>query len=358
MTHNPRMSASDEATLRLFQRELLARGGNLELLGRALELGMGTGLHTSVPVENLLVKYENAELIADLAMPVIPRSKRSDAFRKMKPEIAFNIPDARIASSEAMPNRANAVLDTDGTFSVVDYGLMDFISTDEEANADAPLEPRMDSEEALVGYLSLAREKRVADVVFASGNYGSNTAALSGSDRWDNASSDPVAKILAVKKTPLVAPNTMVIGYEAWDYLRTNTNFMAYVRSRAQADGKNTPLLIDEATVCRAFDLDRVLIGKAKYNSAREGATASYSYVWGKSCALIRVEKNPSPRKTQSFGYTFRYTAGGVPPFGVQMIPSQLAGARGGTFIKVVHSDAECVVAGSNAGYLLTTVIS
>lgn len=358
MTFNPRLSSADEATLRQFQREILARGGNLDLFSRAIELGMGTGLHTDAAVENLLVKYENAEFIADRVMPVITRTKRSDLFRKMKPEIAFNIPDARIASSEAMPNRANAALDTNGTFTVVDYGLMDFISTDEEANADAPLEPRMDSEEALVGFLSLAREKRVADVVFASGNYGSNTAALSGSDRWDNASSDPVAKILAVKKSPLVTPNAMVIGYEAWDHLRTNTNFMAYVRSRAQADGINTPLLIDEATVARAFDLQYVLIGKAKYNSAREGATASYSYVWGKSCALIRIEPRPSARKTQTFGYTFRYTAGGVPPFGVQMIPSQLAGARGGTFIKVVHSDAECVVGGSNTGYLLTTVIS
>jgi hypothetical protein len=342
------------------QAQVLGRSGNLapEVLQRAIQLGMGTGLHTDAAVENLLVKYENAEMIADMVMPVINRPKRSDFFRKMKPEIAFNIPDAKIASAEAMPNRANATLDTNGTYTVKDYGLMDFISADEEANADAPLEPRMESEEALMGYLMLAREKRAADVVFASGNYGSNTAALSGTDRWDNASSDPVAKILAVKKTPLVAPNTMVIGYEAWDYLRTNTNFMAYVRSRAQAGGSSTPLLIDEATVCRAFDLDRVVIGKAKYNSAREGATASYSYIWGKSCALIRVEPRPSVRKTQTFGYTFRYTAGGIPPFGVQVIANQLAGVRGGSFIKVGHSDDEVLVAGSNAGYLLTTAIS
>lgn len=339
-----------------FQAQLALQSG--APLGRALELGIGTGGHVDAPVENLLVKYENSEFIADAAMPVIRRPKRSDVFRKLKPETAFNIPDARIGSSEAMPNRAGAQLDTNGNFSVEDYALMDFISTDEEANADAPLEPRMIAEDALMGYLMLAREKRVSDLVFAAGSYGSNTAALSGSDRWDNASSDPVAKILDVIKTPLARPDTMVIGVQAWDYLRTNTNFIRYVISRSQAGGANTPLLIDQATVAAAFRLRQVLVGEARYNTAREGATASYSYIWGKSCALIRVEKNPSPRNTQTFGYTFRFTAGGVPPFGVQTIRSELAGVRGGTYVKVAHSDDECLVGGSNVGYLLTTVVS
>lgn len=351
-------TASPGETLALMQNQILSAAGAGIQRG-AMMLGLGAGnVHVDAPVDNLLVKYENGEMIADAVMPVIRRPRRSDVFRKLKAETAFNIPDARIASDEATPNRAGAQLDANGNFSVKDYALVDFISTDEEANADAPLEPRMIAEDALMGYLMLAREKRVADIVFAAGNYGANTAALSGTDRWDNASSDPVAKILAVLKNPLVRPDTMVIGVEAWDYLRANAALTKYIVSRNAADGINTPLLVDQNTVARAFRLRQVLIGEAKYNTAREGGTAAYSYIWGKSCALIRVEKNPSPRATQTFGYTFRFTAGGIPPFGVQAIPSQLAGIRGGTYLKVGHSDDECIVGGANTGYLLTTVVS
>ena len=41
--------------------------------------------------------------------------------------------------------------------------------------------------------------------------------------------------------------------------------------------------------------------------SNQEGGTASLSYLWGKSAALLRVEPNRTPRMTQTFGYTYRF---------------------------------------------------
>jgi hypothetical protein len=333
---------------------LLGRG----LSPQAIELGLGvSSVHTNAPIENLLVSYQNTEMIADQCMPVINRGKKSDLFYKLKPVTSFNVPTALIASQEASPNRAGASLDTAGTYLCKDYGLMDFISTDEEANADAPLEPRLISERVLMNYLMLAREIRVAAVVFGAANYGSNTGDLASGDKFDT-TSDPAKVILGLIRKPLVRPNVMVIGAEAWDQLRTNAKLIAYVISRASTSAGPTPLLVDPETVAKAFRLDKVIIGESRYNTAREGGTASYSFIWGKSMALIRVEPNPSPRMTGTFGYTFRFTAGSVPPFGVQSIFAPIAGARGGNFIKVVHSDDDVVVGGANAGYLATAVIA
>lgn len=340
------------------QAELLAKGGHAHLLSRAVELGLGAGsVYTDVPVSNLLVAYSNRDLIADRVMPVVRAARRSGKYRKLKPETHFQIPDALLGSQEAMPNRAAYALDSDGTFAVKDYALLDFISHDEEAGADAPIEPRLIAEKAIMGFLSLAREKRCADLVFAAGQYGSNTEALAGGDRWDNSASDPVAKLLTRLRTPLVRPDTMVIGEEAWDAFRTHAAVTKYITSRNAADGINTPLMVDEPTVARAFRLRQVLVGTPIYNTAREGATPSYSRIWGKSCALIKVQETPSPRETATFGYTFRFT-GGMPPFAVQAIAEQLRGVRGGTWLKISHSDDEVVVGGDKVGYLLTTVVS
>lgn len=333
------------------QRISAARGMDL---ARRVELGLGVGsVHIDRALTNVAVQYQNNEYIADSVFPVVRVGKKSDKYFKFKPETMFNIAAVDVVGAESMPGRPAAGLDTPGTFSCTDRALMDFISIDEELNADAPLQPRIDVTEILTNYLMLAREKRIADIVFGSGNYGSNTSALSGSDQWSSASSDPVANILSALRTPLVRPNTMVIGVEAWDGLRTNPKILQYVLSRSSTGMGPTPLMVDEATIAAAFRLNRVIVGEAKYNTAAEGATASMSYLWGKFCALIRVEPSPSPRRTQTFGYTMRFGAMETSTF-----YEGKPGRAGGTYVKVAHSDADEIVGGEYTGYLYRTVVA
>lgn len=111
--------------------------------------------------------------------------------------------------------------------------------------------------------------------------------------------------------------------------------------------------MVDQETLAAAFRLDTVLVGESIYNTAAEGATASYSRIWGKSCALIRVESQPSRRRTQTFGYSFRFGQ-----METTAVFEELPGRAGGTYIKVSHSDDDKIVGGSNVGYLYTTVVS
>lgn len=344
------MNSNDIITLAQ-HRLSAARGRDM---ARSIELGLGVGsVHIDRALTNVAVQYQNNEFIADAVMPIVRVSKKSDKYFKFKPETMFNVAAVDVVGAESMPGRPAAGLDAPGTFSCTDRALMDFISVDEELNADAPLQPRIDVTEILSNYLMLAREKRVADIIFGSANYGSNTAALSGGDQWNQSTSDPVANILYAIKTPLVKPNTMVIGWEAYDALRTNPKVLQFVLSRASTGAGATPLMVDEATLAAMFRLDRVIVGEAKYNTAAEGAAASTSYLWGKFCALIRVEPSPSPRRTQTFGYTMRFGAMETSTF-----YEGKPGRAGGTYVKVAHSDADEVVGGEYTGYLWRTVIA
>lgn len=312
-----------------------------------------SAVHIDRALTNLAVRYSNREYIADMAMPVVSVKNRSDKYFSFPVTTMQQVASVTLAGPRGMPGEITYSLDSSGTYAVQDYALMDFVSNDEIANADAPLQPKMDAVNIVSNYLGLARELRVADKVFGSGNYGTNTAALAGADRWDVATSDPVQAIDDAIEACFVRPNTMVIGAQAWVKLVNHPKFLQYILSRSTTANGAVQLAVNEQLVAERFGLERVVVGRSKYLTTKEGQTAATDYVWTKSCALIRVEGSPSPRATQCFGYTFRF--GTVE---VREIMDQLRGVRGGVFEKVSHSDAETVIGGANCGYLYTDVVS
>lgn len=309
-------------------------------------------VHIDSALSQFAVAIKNRDYIADACLPVLKVQKPSDKFFKWDPDSYFEESNPILSGNDSMPSRARHKVSTDN-FSCVDYGLIDFLSSKTEASADAPLRPRMSLTRLIVNKLMLARERRVAGLVFGSGNYGSNTAALSGSDRWDNASSNPANKIWEAIEACDVRPNVMVLGAQVWTALRNNQKFLDMIYGRSSTSAGATPLTPTLAMVAQAFDLDAVLVGAAKYNTNREGATSAKGYVWGKSAALIRVAPQPDMLETDTFGYTFRFQEPQV-----ELISDQKPGLAGGTWIKVTHSDDEKTVAGSAAGYLYTTVVN
>ena len=141
---------------------------------------------------------------------------------------------------------------------------------------------------------------------FNSSYYGSNTSTLSGANRWDTSTSDPIAAILAAKEQVFATPNVFVMGGQVWPKLRTNPKVLQYILSRAGVSNIGAvPAQMQLEFFAALIEVDEVIVGRAKYISGQEGSTST-SYIWGKSAALMRVEPNPNPKMTQTWGYTFR----------------------------------------------------
>lgn len=313
-------------------------------------------VHVPAIMQNIFVMYQNREFIADQVMPLVNATRLSNRVEQMPAATMQNIANAQIANQRARPNEVSYTVDNSLTYNCVPYGLLDYIPQEILQNADAaPLQTRALYMAIVRNFLDLARESRVAGEAFNSANYGSNTAALSGTDRWDNSSSDPVSALLAAKESVFVTPNVLVLGGQVWPKLRTNPAVRSYITSRASTASGPVPLAVELALFAELIGVDKVVVGRAKYNSAQEGATAVSSYLWGKSAALIRVEPNPNPMMTQTFGYTFRF--GGL-AYQNQVIPDLLGGAMGGEYVKLSTFDDELVIGGATTGYLYTTVIS
>ena len=332
---------------------LLSRGLSPEHAARAVELSFSpSSVHIDSALSTLAMMIRNRDMIADAVMPVLQVSKPSDKFFKYDAATAFEEQNAQLTGAEAAPGRVRYQISNDN-FSCVDYGLMDFVSNKEMESADAPIQPQAHAVKVVTQRLDIAKERRVAAIVFGSSNYGSNTAALSGSDRWDTSTSNPVQKIDDAIEACNARPNVMVIGAQAWVKLKNHPKFNEIILSRAATANGATPERVTAAMVASCFELDAVYIGRAKYMNNAEGATNVPAYIWGKSCALIRVSDEPSMRETECFAKQFRFGTRAT-----QIIDAPIPGLSGGAYVKVTESLDEKVIAGEHAGYLFTTVVS
>lgn len=325
---------------------------------------MGPGpadVHVDQALSNLAVQYRpNAGvLIADQVSPVVTVSVRSGLFFVYGAGNAMELQRADIASQMGMPSQVNWGIGQD-SFAVKDYGFRDFVPADVESVADSPIRPVADSTEVCMDRLGLAREYRVANMIATTGNYGSNVQALSGSSCWDVDGSDPVGDIDAAMATKeiLVGINTCVMGRRVWDALRRHPAIERYILSRAGTRMGGTPLTVTPDMFGAAFGIDKVLIGNAKYASQAPGATLAVDYVWGNVFALLGVTKNPAIQRVETFGYSIRFVPSGSTQYEVRTWFDQAPGVRGGTWVKVTHSEVDKVVGGNHAGFLFTGCLS
>lgn len=319
-------------------------------------MGLSPG-SVSIPtgLTNQFSMYENRDMIADDVLPVVSVDKLSGKVWGSPATTLQTIANAQLVGSRGRPNEVPYSVNADLSYNCENYGLVDFIDYQTIANADAPIEPRVLSAVVVKSFLDLAREYRVAGVVFNSANYGANTTALSGANRWDQPSSDPIAEILTRKEEIFSTANTLVIGGQVWPKLRTNPKVLQYILSRSGVSNIGAvPLSVQAELFAALCEVERVVIGRAKYITSQEAGSTS-AYLWGKSCALIRVEPNPNPRMTSTFGYTYRF---GSKAYRNEVIPDRMPGAMGGEYLKLTHSDAEVAIGGATTGFFWDTVIS
>jgi hypothetical protein len=310
-------------------------------------------VHIDQPLSNVSIKYKNRLAIADDVMPVVQVDKLSNVVYTYGDSMAFDTANTDAASlangqvSQVSPSYSSF------SYACKKHALGDVIPFDVEDNADNPLSPLVDSTDHINEVLRLAREIRVANKVFSASNYGSNTTALSGTDRWDDPLSDVVGDIEDAMTAMQMMANVCVIGEQVWNKIKSNVGLKSFITGRPSYKGGATPFMMDVETFAAAFGFEKVLIGRMKNNTAKEGQTASYGWVWGKSVALLHIPTSLGIR-TATWGMTLRKGT-----FKTRSWFDQNYGGDGAHRIVVSHNDDEKVVeTAGKTGYLYTTVVS
>jgi hypothetical protein len=311
-------------------------------------------LHLDAALTNFALQYrqDSAIMIGDKVSPPVRVKKESDKYFKYSQ--GNNITIATAYRADGAPAREiEWSLDTEGTYTAMEYSLKGIATDRAIKNADRPIDVKKDTMFQLQDVIMLAREKRVADAIFNGTTFSSYTASLTGDDRWDvytTSESDPVEDIEtgkdSVMSNSLKRPNTVIMGYEVFKYLRHHP----LIKERVLYGGSNSdPASINERALAQIFDVDQVLVGRAQYNSAQQGQTVSTSYVWGKYVMVAYIAPSPQQVKTVTLSMS--------PESQSMQTKSWRNDERAGTMIEVGHVIDE-IVPCTACGYLLQTVVS
>lgn len=293
------------------------------------------------------VVYKNPDYIADMVLPRVSVAKQNFTFVSYPTDAMFNVMDTAVARR----GKTNEVtLEGAETSDItLDQGLEAAIPQADLENADQRYRPRDMQTLQLSELVALGREQRVAGLVFNTASYAAGlTTTLSGTGQYsDYANSDPVVGINSMLDLPLVRPNKLVIGQQAWTVLRSHPKIVQATKGTAQQGG-----IASRQQVAELFEVSEVLVGAARSNNAKRGQTPSLARLWGKHISGIYIPPVLTGQGEVAFGASFEWGSRSV-----QEWEDKNIGLRGGQRIRVGESLRERIIA-NQAGFMIQNAVA
>lgn len=284
----------------------------------------------------IALAYRNRRLVADEVLPRVPVGTQEFKWLKHTMAEGFTLPDTKVGRTSA-PNRVEFTA-TEEAGSCFDYALDDVVPAADVANRPPNFDPEGNAVEGLTNLILLDREVRVASRVLDANAYAAaNKTTLSGTSQWSDATSDPVATILAQMDNMVMRPNRMVMGRPVFTKLRQHPKVIA-----AAFPGGGNAGSGGVASLAALEDLfeARIIVGEAFVNTARKGQAANMQRVWGKHCLAFYQEETARDTKTMRFGFTAEWGSRISGSF-----DDRDAGMRGGVRVRVGESVGEIIAA-------------
>lgn len=309
---------------------------------------MSLNLKNSAPVDPVLtafaLDYSNDFFIGERVFPTVKVKNEGGTYFKFTNKEKFRVsktrraPGTSYARGDLTPTSDTYKCEEEGHEEAVDQRIID--------NAQNPFDPLKSKTNICQDRILLAREKRVIDFITDTiTNFASYTAALAGTNRWDNDNSEPVKKFNTYAETVRSNcgkwPNIVVLAYDV--YIKLSEHPAILDRIKITQNKVST-----EALIAELFHVDKILLARAKYNSAEEGQTPVLSDLMSKKIFLGWINSRPGIFEP-SVGYNIQSK-----PFKVQRYPEIKTNS---TIVRASVIESTELVA-ADCGYVVTTVIA
>lgn len=269
-------------------------------------------VHVDAPLTNISVAYIQAQdaFIASRVFPIVPVEKQTDKYFTYTKNDWFR-DEAQLRADSAVSAGSGYGLST-ATYDCKVYAFHKDIGAQIRANADAVLNLDRDAARFVTQRLLLRKEIQWVSDYFATSKWATDVTPA---NLWDNyATSDPIADIEAGKRAILIntgfEPNTLVLGYDVWRYLKQHPDFLDRLGiGVSAADARR----VTPQTLAAIIEIDNVFIAKAVKATNVELETAAYAFTHGKHALLCYV--NPSPgllAPSAGYHFSWRGISGGL----------------------------------------------
>ena len=272
-------------------------------------------VHISAALTDVSVMYMQADdsYIADKVFPVVPVQHQADKYFIFSKDDFFR--DEAQQRSDATESAGSGFNLSTASYSAAVWALHKDIGDQVRRNADPAIDIDVATTKWLMQKLLIRRDRLFASnymnstatwgSYYTGGSTGTGTTSGSTVVYWsDDANGDPFTDISNAQTSILqntgYEPNVLVLAYPVYQALRKHPLVIDRVKYTMQADAsKITPQLL-----AAAFDVDKVVVSKAVYNSAAEGLTGVYSFIVGKNALLVYAAPSPG-LQVVSGGYIF-----------------------------------------------------
>lgn len=194
------------------------------------------------------------------------------------------------------------------------------------------------------------QEKRIADMLFNASNFTANSVT----NEWDDgANATPITDVkagrLAVRNACGIEPNVLIVSYSTFLDLGLCAQIVdrvKYIDSTIRAGD------IPVSALAKVFGVQQVLVGSARYNSAKKGQSASLANVWNEEYAMLAVVNGKNDLKQPCVGRTFQWTADS--PDNVMVESYDEPQSRSTVIRARQHTDEEVML--TQTAYLLSNI--
>jgi hypothetical protein len=255
-------------------------------------------VHLDQALTQISLAYRNEDFVADQIAPRVAVRRQTDRYFIYNSKREWMRPSRDLRAPGAAALEMDFSLSTESYF-CEDHALAAFVPDEERDNADPAILPDLDRVEYLTERLLLNREVHLGQLL--TDHPQMEELDLSGEGRWDDPSSFPLSQISRgmghVVEQVQRRPNTLLLSGAAFEALRTHPAVLDRLRL-IQGSAVSTRNLEE------LLDVERVLVGRAGYNSAPEGEPPAIKPIFGNHAWLLHVPTRPGLR-TLSAAYTF-----------------------------------------------------
>lgn len=269
------------------------------------------GSHVDRALSNIAVQAfeaEGSDFIAPMLFPAVPVEKQSDGYYVIDPASWLRVENTR-RSPKAPANAGEWKVST-ATYFAQNWAFRTDHALETLSNADAALRIRQGSTEYVVSMLKRDMEVRVANQVTSISNVGSGVI-LSGNSLWsDFVNSDPISDVKTghafIENNTGLSANTAAMDKDTYRMLKIHPVIRDYAK-------QTIPGPVPDTVLKELFEVENLWVAKGIRNTANEGATATFSNIWGNNFLLARIDRRPVSLKTATLGLGMRWQPEGFP---------------------------------------------
>ena len=291
-------------------------------------------------LSEISIQYRNNDFIADQILPIMPVNNKTGRYLKYAKADRFAIVDTKLAPrAEAREVEWSA---SDENYICKGQALKEFLGDDEKNNMPVPLQAETDTTEFVTDLMQLARERRVASLLAA------NVPGAAAGAKWSVAGTDVIKDVNTAIQNCFAPANTIIMSWDVLNALDANTDIKDRIKY-SQLGVLTTDLL------AKLFKVDRVIVGKSRYNTAKKGQNPSFAQVWADNVYAAYINPRPSP-KTLTLGVSFAESLFAGKGYRVRTWREEKRGLGGGQMIQVEASLDEVLMA-TDVAYAIQDVL-